>query len=131
MDGVNRSRMIALFLIVIATIVLPSAWAQQASPSVPQIIVSGSAEILLPATKASFSIGIMTSASSANAANEDNARITKSVIEALHGAHLSAGLRESFIDHVVATPPDDMWYPTRSELENAGVIMPDRAALVN
>jgi uncharacterized protein len=90
MDGVNRSRMIARFLIVIATsIVLPSAWAQQASPSVPQIIVSGSAEILLPATKASFSIGIMTSASSANAANEDNSRITKSVIEALHGAHLS------------------------------------------
>jgi hypothetical protein len=82
--------MIGIFLILIATsIVLPSAWAQQASPSVPQIIVSGSAEILLPATKASFSIGIMTSASSANAANEDNARITKSVIEALHGARLS------------------------------------------
>jgi uncharacterized protein YggE len=54
----------------------------------PQIIVTGSAEIFLPATKASFSIGILTSASSANSANEENARVSKSVIEALRVAHL-------------------------------------------
>jgi hypothetical protein len=34
----------------------------------------------------------------------------------------SVGLREWFIDRVVATPPDEMWYPTRRELEEAGVL---------
>jgi hypothetical protein len=32
------------------------------------------------------------------------------------------GLREWFIDRIVATPPDDMWYPTRRELKEGGVI---------
>jgi hypothetical protein len=53
----------------------------------------------------------------------------KSIIQGMVEYYRSAGLRESFIDHIVATPPDDMWYPTRRELENAGVITPDRAAL--
>jgi hypothetical protein len=53
----------------------------------------------------------------------------KEIIQDMVEYYRSAGLRESFIDHIVATPPDDMWYPTRRELENAGVITPNRAAL--
>jgi len=34
----------------------------------------------------------------------------------------SVGVREWFIDHIAATPPEDVWYPTRSELVDAGVI---------
>jgi uncharacterized protein YggE len=86
-----RSRMFgAIVAISGCTIASQVALAQQQgiSTAQPQIIVSGSAEIFLLATKASFSIGIMTSASSANAANEENARVSKSVNEALRVAHL-------------------------------------------
>jgi uncharacterized protein len=88
-----RSRMIGASIVIVAgTIVGQTALAQQGTSSAqPQIIVTGSAEILLPAAKASFSIGVMTSASSANSANEENARVSKSVIEALQGAHLRQG----------------------------------------
>jgi membrane-bound ClpP family serine protease len=34
----------------------------------------------------------------------------------------SIGVREWFIDHIAATPPEELWYPTRSELVDAGVI---------
>jgi hypothetical protein len=34
----------------------------------------------------------------------------------------SAGLRDWFVDHVIATPAKDLWIPTRSELEQAGVL---------
>jgi hypothetical protein len=55
----------------------------------------------------------------------------KEIIQDMVEYYRSAGLREWFIDHIVATPPDDMWYPTRGELEAAGVVTPDRALLVN
>jgi hypothetical protein len=34
----------------------------------------------------------------------------------------SHGLRESFIDHILATPPESMWYPTPDELKEGGVL---------
>jgi hypothetical protein len=34
----------------------------------------------------------------------------------------SHGVRQWFIDRIVATPPESMWYPTRDELEQAGVL---------
>jgi hypothetical protein len=34
----------------------------------------------------------------------------------------SQGLRQGFIDHINATPPEDMWYPTRDELKEGGVL---------
>jgi hypothetical protein len=34
----------------------------------------------------------------------------------------SHGLRQSFIDHIVATPPENMWYPTQEELKEGGVL---------
>jgi hypothetical protein len=34
----------------------------------------------------------------------------------------SHGVRESFIDHIVATPPESMWYPTEDELKEGGVL---------
>lgn len=85
-----QSRMLGAIVVVSAcTILNHAALAQQATSNAqPQIIVSGNAEIFLPAAKASFSIGIMTSANSANAANEENARVSKSVMEALRVAHL-------------------------------------------
>ena len=46
----------------------------------------------------------------------------KVMIQDMVEYYRSVGLREWFIDRVVATPPDDMWYPTRRELEDAGVI---------
>ena len=46
----------------------------------------------------------------------------KMIIQNMVEYYRSAGLRESFIDHIVATPPDDMWYPTRRELEDGGVL---------
>jgi ATP-dependent protease ClpP protease subunit len=36
--------------------------------------------------------------------------------------YLSAGLSQSFIAHVISTPHADMWYPTHSELWEAGVL---------
>ena len=53
------------------------------------------------------------------------------IIQDMVEYYRSAGLRESFIDRIVTTTPDDMWYPTRRELEDAGVITPDQAVLVN
>jgi hypothetical protein len=44
--------------------------------------------------------------------------MTQSMVE----YYRSVGVRESFIDRVIDTPSDDMWYPTRLELEEAGVI---------
>jgi uncharacterized protein YggE len=64
------------------------AFAEQtsaASPA-PQIIASGDAEILLPPERASFSIGILTSAQTAAMAGEDNARVSKDVLAALEHA---------------------------------------------
>jgi membrane-bound ClpP family serine protease len=34
----------------------------------------------------------------------------------------SHGVRESFIDHIVSTPPESMWYPTQDELKEGGVL---------
>jgi hypothetical protein len=34
----------------------------------------------------------------------------------------SHGVHESFIDHIVATPPASMWYPTEDELKEGGVL---------
>jgi hypothetical protein len=34
----------------------------------------------------------------------------------------SAGLRDWFVDHVIAIQPKDLWVPTRRELEEAGVL---------
>jgi uncharacterized protein YggE len=66
------------------------ACAEQAAQSpASQIVVSGTAEILVPPTTASFSIGILTSAKTAAAAAEDNARISKAVLEALERAGLN------------------------------------------
>jgi hypothetical protein len=36
--------------------------------------------------------------------------------------HRSAGLADWFVDHMIATPPKDLWIPTRSELEQTGVL---------
>jgi len=34
----------------------------------------------------------------------------------------SAGLRDWFVDQVIATQPKDLWVPTQRELEEAGVL---------
>jgi hypothetical protein len=31
-------------------------------------------------------------------------------------------VRESFIDHIVATPPESVWYPTEDELKAGAVL---------
>jgi hypothetical protein len=39
----------------------------------------------------------------------------------------SVGVRDWFIDRVMATPSKNMWFPTRRELENAGVLSPEES----
>ena len=46
----------------------------------------------------------------------------KIMVQQMVEYYRSLGLREWFIDHIVATPPEGMWYPTRDELKEAGVI---------
>lgn len=66
-----------------------TAVAQQASTSPwPQVVTSGLGEVEIPATLAEFSIGIVTSAATAAPASEENARISKAVLEALKSAGL-------------------------------------------
>ncbi|MBS0380020.1 MAG: SIMPL domain-containing protein [Proteobacteria bacterium] len=57
--------------------------------SAAQVVVSGTAEVVLPADRASFSVGIQTSGASALAASTENARISKSVLDALTSANLA------------------------------------------
>jgi hypothetical protein len=53
---------------------------------------------------------------------DPTAEAQKGLIQEMVEYYRSEGLREWFIDRVVATPPADMWYPTRRELVDAGVI---------
>jgi hypothetical protein len=46
----------------------------------------------------------------------------RAMIQSMVEYYRSVGVRESFIDRVIETPSDDMWYPTRSELEEARVL---------
>jgi hypothetical protein len=34
----------------------------------------------------------------------------------------SHGVRQSFIDQIIATLPESMWYPTQDELKEGGVL---------
>jgi hypothetical protein len=45
----------------------------------------------------------------------------RATLQEMRESYRSFGIREWFIDHIAATPPDGMWYPTRDELKNAGV----------
>lgn len=49
------------------------------------------------------------------------------LIQEMVAYYRSTGLREWFIDRVIATPPEEMWYPTRAELKDGGVITGDAA----
>jgi hypothetical protein len=44
------------------------------------------------------------------------------MIQHMVESYRSLGLREWFIDRIIATPPEDMWYPTQDELKQAGVL---------
>jgi uncharacterized protein YggE len=89
MRGLNgTTRIFAVIACVACGLATRSACAQQTQNPASQIVVNGSAEVLVPPTKASFSIGVMTSAQSAAAAAEDNARISKAVLEAIERAGL-------------------------------------------
>lgn len=51
-----------------------------------------------------------------------NADEKKIMFQQMVESYRSLGLREWFIDRIVATPPESMWYPTIDELKQAGVI---------
>ncbi len=65
------------------------AEAQAEQPLEPQIIASGTADVTIPATTASFSVQITSLAASAAAAGAESARISKAVSNALQAARLS------------------------------------------
>jgi hypothetical protein len=46
----------------------------------------------------------------------------KHVIQDMVEYYRSQGLREWFIDRIVATPPESMWYPTPADLKRGGVL---------
>ena len=46
----------------------------------------------------------------------------QATIQQMRESYRAFGVREWFIDHVAATPPTSMWYPTRDELKSAGVL---------
>lgn len=80
---------------VVASLIIAGAMWSGAALSDPaegcnprQIAVSRSAEILIPATKATFSIGITTTGNTASSASEDNARLSAAVNSSLQAAHL-------------------------------------------
>jgi uncharacterized protein YggE len=80
--------MFAVIACVACGLAARSACAQQTQSPASQIVVNGSAEVLVPPARASFFIGVLTSAQSATAAVEDNARISKTVLEAIERAGL-------------------------------------------
>jgi uncharacterized protein YggE len=65
------------------------------SEPLPKIVVSGTGEVRSAATKASFTVGVTTSASNPAAAGADTARIAKAVTDALERARLSKGAIKS------------------------------------
>ena len=70
----------------------PAARADAPDPSpAGQIVVSGTGTVSIPPTKGSFSITVETAASTAAAASEANARISKAVMDALATSALAAG----------------------------------------
>lgn len=80
-----------------------SAAAQQFEyPGAPQIIVGGHAELTIPPTSASFTIGVQTSASTAAAAGAHNATLSKAVNEALAAARIG---REEIAGATLAVGP--------------------------
>jgi uncharacterized protein YggE len=94
MRAENRTKIAGVAVtFVMWTFAGDSAVAQQmsANPAAPQIVVSGNAEVSVPPAKASFSVGVMTSAPTAAAAGEANARISKAVLAALDRAGLKRG----------------------------------------
>ena len=46
----------------------------------------------------------------------------QSAIQEMRQSYRILGVREWFIDRIVATPPESMWYPTKDELMRAGVL---------
>ncbi len=64
------------------------AAAQDGSPE-PQVVASGTSDVMIPATRASFAIQITSLAASAAAASAESARIAKSVSNALQAAKLT------------------------------------------
>lgn len=74
-----------------------------AGPAViPQIVAGGSAEMRVPPTKASFSIGVITDASTSAQAAADNARIHQAVERALERARITQ--REIAGSHLTVFP---------------------------
>lgn len=103
-----------------ATLVIPVAItnAQSVGSATPSLIVAaGTADVLIPPTTASFSIGIHTTGPSATAVSADNARLSKSVMEAL----LAAGVkREELIGSRLNVGPRWTWDDVVRQQKRAG-----------
>src|SRR5271170_6586471 len=105
MHFVVSSRVIGAIVTAMAFVAAAdTAIAQQyTATTIPQIVVSGSSDVNLPPAKAAFSISISTTGPSSAVASEDNARISKAVLDALDrsglkgkditGSHLSVNPR--------------------------------------
>lgn len=87
---IRRLLIAPMFVGLVATYATSSAQAQsQNDAPVPRIVVSGTADVLLAPSKASWLVEIKTTAPTAAAASGDDARLTKLVMEALLNANLA------------------------------------------
>ncbi len=91
-NGWSRAARRAAFCILVAGVLAAHAAAAETG-AVANIVASGSGEVSIPPTRASFAIGITTDAATASQASADNARISKAVAEALAAAGVG---REGF-----------------------------------
>ena len=95
-----------------------------------QIVVSGSGEVSLPASRARFAIGITTAAATASAASAENARLAAQVTAALDNAHLDkADLVSSSLTVAPRWEPAEDHRPKRTGFEAAKTLRIDTRKL--
>ena len=92
--------------VVLALCLLSGAAVGADSSEGTQIITSGSSEVLVPATQASFSVEVTNTASTAAAASAESARIERAVARALEGAGLG---RKEVADTRLTVGPRWVW----------------------
>ncbi|HTW37200.1 MAG TPA: SIMPL domain-containing protein [Steroidobacteraceae bacterium] len=87
----TRGPVLALAICCLAGAGAGASAARADGTNEPQVIASGNAQVLIPATNASFTIEISSFAASAAAASMADARLSKAVSSALEAAHLTRG----------------------------------------
>jgi uncharacterized protein YggE len=119
MNAMSRP-IVVLATMIVVMLCTPTgfAHAQGAYPaSQPLIVAAGTADVLVPPTTASFSIGMHTTGASASAASGDNARLSKAVTAALLAAGVS---RDELVGSRLNVGPRWTWDQATRQQRRAG-----------